>query len=51
MTEFISWSNATLSDSVVADYEYDFYIDNSGSLEDLTVEVVNFITTVEGENK
>ena len=44
-------SSATLSDSVVTDYEYDFYIDNSSSLENLTKEVVRFITTVEGENR
>ena len=43
-------SNATLSDSVVADYEYDFYIDNSGSLEDLEQEAVRFIHEIGGDN-
>lgn len=43
-------SNVTESDSVVADYKYDFYIDNSGSLEDLEQEAVRFIHEIGGDN-
>lgn len=43
-------SSVTESDSQVADYEYDFYIDNSGSLEDLQKEVDRFITEIRGDN-
>ena len=41
-------SFVTVSDSQVADYEYDFYIDNSGSLEDLQREADRFIAEIRG---
>lgn len=43
-------SDVTESDSLVADYKYDFYIDNSGSMENLEKEVIKFITKIGGEN-
>lgn len=42
-------SFVTVSDSQVADYEYDFYIDNSGSLEDLQREADRFISEIRGD--
>ena len=42
-------SNVTESDSLVADYHYDFYIDNSGSLEDLGKEAIKFISMIRGD--
>ena len=42
-------SSVTLSDSVVADYKYDFYIDNSGSLEDFRKEAIKFISMLRGD--
>lgn len=43
-------SSVTESDSQVANYEYDFYIDNSGSLEDLQREADRFIAEIRGDN-
>lgn len=43
-------SNVTESDSLVADYQYDFYIDNSGSLENLKQEAMRFIHKIGGDN-
>lgn len=42
-------SSVTESDSQVANYDYDFYIDNSGSLEDLQNEVNRFMAEIRGD--
>lgn len=42
-------SSVTESDSQVANYDYDFYIDNSGSLENLQREANRFIAEIRGD--